>query len=193
MTSSTSLRVMLSRRLVPMSGTTCILSRASSSAAEADQGPERGTREVQSPRRRQRARRAARRTRTLAPLLRSSSARARAAFRARRRQDLLPHQRHRPGATHDAILAMVALGCGVGVVPELVRKDSPLRGRIGPSKCGARRAATMCRCARRAARCRGGRWERCGSWRRARRRREERTARTRGARFPGPRRSPWVG
>ena len=27
---------------------------------------------------------------------------------------------------------MVALGCGVGVVPELVRKDSPLRGRIEP-------------------------------------------------------------
>lgn len=25
---------------------------------------------------------------------------------------------------------MVALGCGVGVVPELVRRDSPLRGRI---------------------------------------------------------------
>ena len=31
---------------------------------------------------------------------------------------------------NEAILAMVALGCGVGVVPELVRKDSPLRGRI---------------------------------------------------------------
>jgi len=28
----------------------------------------------------------------------------------------------------DATLAMVALGCGV--VPELVRKDSPLRGRV---------------------------------------------------------------
>jgi LysR family positive regulator for ilvC len=28
---------------------------------------------------------------------------------------------------NEAILAMVALGCGVGVVPELVRKDSPLR------------------------------------------------------------------
>ena len=27
---------------------------------------------------------------------------------------------------------MVALGCGVGIVPELVRKDSPLRGRIEP-------------------------------------------------------------
>ena len=26
--------------------------------------------------------------------------------------------------------ALVALGCGVGVVPELVRKDSPFRGRI---------------------------------------------------------------
>ena len=34
--------------------------------------------------------------------------------------------RRAPGA----IRAMVALGCGVGVVPELVRKDSPLRGRI---------------------------------------------------------------
>ena len=31
---------------------------------------------------------------------------------------------------NEAILAMVALGCGVGVVPELVRQDSPLRGRI---------------------------------------------------------------
>jgi LysR family positive regulator for ilvC len=31
---------------------------------------------------------------------------------------------------NEAILAMVALGCGVGLVPELVRKDSPLRGRI---------------------------------------------------------------
>lgn len=33
---------------------------------------------------------------------------------------------------NEAILAMVALGCGVGIVPELVRKDSPLRGRIEP-------------------------------------------------------------
>lgn len=33
---------------------------------------------------------------------------------------------------NEAILAMVALGCGVGVVPELVRRDSPLRGRIEP-------------------------------------------------------------
>lgn len=33
---------------------------------------------------------------------------------------------------NEALLAMVALGCGVGVVPELVRKDSPLRGRIEP-------------------------------------------------------------
>jgi DNA-binding transcriptional LysR family regulator len=31
---------------------------------------------------------------------------------------------------NEAILAMVALGCGVGVVPALVRKDSPLCGRI---------------------------------------------------------------
>jgi LysR family positive regulator for ilvC len=31
---------------------------------------------------------------------------------------------------NEAILAMVALGCGLGLVPELVRKDSPLRGRI---------------------------------------------------------------
>lgn len=31
---------------------------------------------------------------------------------------------------NEAILAMVALGCGVGVVPELVRKESTLRGRI---------------------------------------------------------------
>lgn len=31
---------------------------------------------------------------------------------------------------NEAILAMVALGCGVGVVPELVRRDSSLRGRI---------------------------------------------------------------
>jgi LysR family positive regulator for ilvC len=31
---------------------------------------------------------------------------------------------------NEAILAMVALGCGVGIVPELVRKDSSLRGRI---------------------------------------------------------------
>lgn len=31
---------------------------------------------------------------------------------------------------NEAILALVALGCGVSVVPELVRKDSPLRGRI---------------------------------------------------------------
>ena len=33
---------------------------------------------------------------------------------------------------NEAILALVALGCGVGIVPELVRKDSPLRGRIEP-------------------------------------------------------------
>ena len=52
-------------------------------------GPERGAPEVQSARLRQRARRTARRTRTLAPLLRSSSPRARATFRARRRQDLI--------------------------------------------------------------------------------------------------------
>jgi len=31
---------------------------------------------------------------------------------------------------NEAILAMVALGCGVGIVPELVRRDSTLRGRI---------------------------------------------------------------
>lgn len=31
---------------------------------------------------------------------------------------------------NEAILALVALGCGVGIVPELVRKDSPLRSRI---------------------------------------------------------------
>ena len=31
---------------------------------------------------------------------------------------------------NEAILAMVALGCGVGMVPELVRKDSSLRGRV---------------------------------------------------------------
>lgn len=31
---------------------------------------------------------------------------------------------------NEAILAMVALGCGVGLVPELVRRDSPLRGRL---------------------------------------------------------------
>ncbi len=31
---------------------------------------------------------------------------------------------------NEAILALVALGCGVGVVPQLVRRDSPLRGRI---------------------------------------------------------------
>jgi len=31
---------------------------------------------------------------------------------------------------NEAILAMVALGCGVGIVPELVRKDSSLRGRV---------------------------------------------------------------
>ncbi len=31
---------------------------------------------------------------------------------------------------NEAILAMVALGCGVGLVPELVRKDSPLRLRV---------------------------------------------------------------
>jgi len=31
---------------------------------------------------------------------------------------------------NEAILALVALGCGIGVVPELVRKDSPLRSRI---------------------------------------------------------------
>ncbi len=31
---------------------------------------------------------------------------------------------------NEAILAMVALGCGVGLVPELVRKESTLRGRI---------------------------------------------------------------
>jgi LysR family positive regulator for ilvC len=31
---------------------------------------------------------------------------------------------------NEAILALIALGCGVGVVPELVRRDSPLRGRI---------------------------------------------------------------
>ena len=31
---------------------------------------------------------------------------------------------------NEAILAMVALGCGVGIVPELVRKESTMRGRI---------------------------------------------------------------
>jgi LysR family transcriptional regulator, positive regulator for ilvC len=31
---------------------------------------------------------------------------------------------------NEALLAMVALGCGVGIVPELVRKESSLRGRI---------------------------------------------------------------
>ena len=31
---------------------------------------------------------------------------------------------------NEAILAMVGLGCGVGIVPELVRKDSPLRLRV---------------------------------------------------------------
>ncbi len=31
---------------------------------------------------------------------------------------------------NEAILSMVALGCGVGIVPELVLRDSPLRGRI---------------------------------------------------------------
>jgi len=31
---------------------------------------------------------------------------------------------------NEAILAMVGLGCGVGLVPELVRKDSPLRLRV---------------------------------------------------------------
>jgi LysR family positive regulator for ilvC len=31
---------------------------------------------------------------------------------------------------NEAILAMVALGCGVGIIPELVRKDSSLRRRI---------------------------------------------------------------
>jgi hypothetical protein len=61
-----------------------------------------GAPEVQSPRRRQRARRSARRARTLDPLLRSSSPRAQAAFSARRWQDLLPYQKHRAGATHDA-------------------------------------------------------------------------------------------
>jgi hypothetical protein len=43
----------------------------------------------------------ARRTRTLAPLLCSPSPRARAALRARRRQDLLPDQGHRPSAADD--------------------------------------------------------------------------------------------
>jgi LysR family positive regulator for ilvC len=33
---------------------------------------------------------------------------------------------------NEAILALVALGCGIGLVPELVRRDSPLRGRIKP-------------------------------------------------------------
>jgi LysR family positive regulator for ilvC len=33
---------------------------------------------------------------------------------------------------NEAILALVALGCGVGIVPELVRKESTLRGRIEP-------------------------------------------------------------
>jgi LysR family positive regulator for ilvC len=31
---------------------------------------------------------------------------------------------------NEAILSMVALGCGVGIAPELVLRDSPLRGRI---------------------------------------------------------------
>ncbi|MFT3926667.1 MAG: HTH-type transcriptional activator IlvY [Myxococcales bacterium] len=31
---------------------------------------------------------------------------------------------------NEAILSMVALGCGVGIVPELVLRDSPLRGRV---------------------------------------------------------------
>ncbi len=47
----------------------------------------------------------------------------------------LQHQGVRPEVYaevdgNEAILALVALGCGVGVVPELVRRDSPLRGRI---------------------------------------------------------------
>jgi hypothetical protein len=64
----------------------------------------------QSPRRRQRARRAARRARTLAPLLRSPSPRARAALGARGRQHLLPNQGQRKGASHDAdaVLARIA-------------------------------------------------------------------------------------
>ena len=31
---------------------------------------------------------------------------------------------------HEAILALVKLGCGVGVVPELVLEKSPLRGEL---------------------------------------------------------------
>ena len=31
---------------------------------------------------------------------------------------------------HEAIVSMVALGVGVGVVPELVMKNSPLMGRV---------------------------------------------------------------
>jgi LysR family positive regulator for ilvC len=31
---------------------------------------------------------------------------------------------------HEAIIALVALGCGLGVIPELVLENSPLRDRI---------------------------------------------------------------
>ena len=58
-----------------------------------------------------RARRSARRARTLAPLLRSSSARARAAFGARRRPGLLSDQGHQPGAAHDADAVHGAHSC----------------------------------------------------------------------------------
>jgi hypothetical protein len=56
---------------------------------------------------------AARRARTLAPLLRSPSPRARAALGARGRHDLRPNQGQRKGASHDAD-AVYGAHCGVG-------------------------------------------------------------------------------
>jgi LysR family positive regulator for ilvC len=35
---------------------------------------------------------------------------------------------------NEAILSMVSLGCGVGIVPDLVIANSPLRSRVSPLK-----------------------------------------------------------
>jgi hypothetical protein len=108
----------------------------------------RATPELQSPRRRQRARRSARRARTLDPLLRSSSPRARAAVRARRRQDLLPHQGYRPGATHDAGAVPRAPCCfGTPSAPSIsallrsVGATQPWRSKVVPATPRTKRSA----------------------------------------------------
>ncbi len=57
------------------------------------------------------------------------------ALSRRRSDDWFQEKRVRPNvyaevAGHEAIIAMVRLGCGVGVVPKLVLDQSPLRGEV---------------------------------------------------------------